>query len=158
MSVSCSTAQNPKTDQVTLYGSLVGFSSVVLMGGCVSILACSISCRHLFCGFYSTHLRLKALPNIYHVPFLAMRLLLQAVSALLSYVSPSSPSSLPSCRSYLSVSRSSPPQFIVSAGWLHLHQVPLPLHGSLRQDTSSPSTISSAHTFSPAPQAEMNIE
>lgn len=75
----------------------------------VFILACSISCRHLFCGFYSTHLRLKALPNIYHVPFLAMHLLLQAVSALLSYVSPSSPSSLPSCRSYLSVSRSSPP-------------------------------------------------
>lgn len=86
------------------------------------ILACSISCRHFSCGFYSTHTPLKALPNIYRVPFLAMALLLQVVSALLSCVSPSYPSSILSCRSYLPVSTSSPPQFVVSAGWLHLHQ------------------------------------
>lgn len=51
-------------------------------------------------------LPLKALPNIYHVPFLAVPLLLQAVSSLLSCVSPSSPSSILSCSSYLSVAAS----------------------------------------------------
>lgn len=86
----------------------------------VFILACSISCRHLSCGFYSTHI---PLPNIYHVLFLAMPLLLQAVSALLSCVSPYCPSSILSCRSFLSMSSSSPPQVAVSAGWLYLHQL-----------------------------------
>lgn len=51
-----------------------------------------------------------------------------------------------------------PPQFVVSAGWFHLHHVPLPLHSSLRQDANSPSTISSAQTFPPIAQAGVNIE
>lgn len=82
----------------------------------VFILACSISCRHLSCGFYSTYLPLKALPNIYHVPFLAVPPLLQAVSSLLSCVSPSSPSSILSCSSYLSVCRSCLPSLLFLLG------------------------------------------
>lgn len=114
----------------------------------VFILAYSISHRHLSCGFYSTHLPLKALPNIYHVP-----LLLQNVSALFS---PSSPSPILSCRS--SEQKQPPPQFVVSAGWLHVHQVPLPLHGFLRHDSSSSSTISSAPLFPSPPQGGVNTE
>lgn len=51
-----------------------------------------------------------------------------------------------------------PPQFVFSAGWLHVHQVPLPLHGFQRQDSSSSSTISSAPLFPSLPQGGVNTE
>lgn len=119
----------------------------------VFILAHSISCRDLSCGFYYTHLPLKTLPNFYHVPCLAMPLPLQAVSALLSCVSPSSPSSIPSCRSYLSVSRNSPPQFVISAGCsicIRCHCLFVAPWGR--------TPVPSAPSPPPTPQAGVNIE
>lgn len=50
-----------------------------------------------------------------------------------------------------------PPQLVVSSVLLHLYHVLLSFLGFLWQDTSSPSTISSAHTLSPPSQAEWTL-
>jgi len=102
---------------------------------------------------------LKASSNIYHVPFLAM--LLFCFSKLFlpcCHVSPHLLPALPQLQSCLVCEQKQPSQFVVSAVLLHLHHVSLPLCGSLQQDTSSPSTVSSLPTFPPPPQAEVNIE
>lgn len=62
-----------------------------------------------------------------------------------------------SCRGYLSVTEAAP-LFVVSAGVASPAWGTAALLGSLQQDTSSPSNISSAHMFPLPPQAAVNIK
>lgn len=89
------------------------------------------------------------------MPFLDK--LLRTLSALLSCVSPSSPAPL-AAAGVTCLWQKQPPCLLFLLGLLHLREVPLPLLGSLQQDTSSPSNVSSAHTFPFPPQAAVNIK